>query len=369
MPTLNKSNAVETETKPFRPHRLFRSSHAQTLAAHTWPRRVAARELGQGEARLFEVEPGVKLLVRCHWQKNYKEKPTVVLVHGLEGSSDSVYMVSTGHLFYRAKFNVLRLNMRNCGGTAHLTPTLYHSGMSDDLRAVLSELIARDELSQLFLIGHSMGGNLALKMTGDWGAQAPPELFGICAVSPALDLSACADAISHRSNWIYQRSFLAGLRRTMLHKQELFPDIYDASDFDTIRSIREFDERYTARHGGFQNADDYYQRASAIKVIAQIKRPALIIHAQDDPFIPFSSFTHPALRDNPHIKLLAPRHGGHVGFLSDDKRERFWAEHRALEFCRGLLTENERTRRSPSAHSGITNQPATTCASDVLTLS
>lgn len=328
----------ELDAKPFRPHKLFAGGHAQTIVAYAWPRRTADFDFGQREDRYFDVEPGVvRVLAHCHWQTSRRaERPTVVLVHGLEGSGASVYMISTARLFFRAGFNVLRYNMRNCGGTEHLTPTLYHSGMSDDLRHVLGELIGRDGLRQLFLVGHSMGGNVSLKLAGEYGADPPAELRGVCAVSPALDLRACAEAINRRSNWIYQRRFLKSLRRRMRHKQRLYPQTYDMSLFRAVRSIRDFDEHYTARHHGFADADDYYERSSAIKVLAGARVPVLIIHAQDDPFIPFESFRRLASFDNPHLLLLAPPHGGHVGFVSDDPRERFWAEARLVDFCRRL---------------------------------
>jgi predicted alpha/beta-fold hydrolase len=327
--------------KTFRPHPLFRNGHAQTVAAYAWPKRAPQTEVESGEERLFTVAPGVQLRVQCHWQPERAEHPTVVLVHGLEGSSGSVYMISTTRIFRRAGFNVLRMNMRNCGGTEHLTPTLYHSGMSEDPRAVVEELIERDGLRRIFLLGFSMGGNLVLKLAGDYAEQAPPELIGIGAVSPALHLSACAEAISRRSNRLYERRFLSSLRRTMQHKQKLYPEIYEMSDFRRVRTIRDFDEFYTARYGGFSGASDYYERSSAIKVIPQIRRPTLIIHAQDDPFIPSESFRDQALSGNPYVILLFPRHGGHVGFISDNDAERFWAENRALDFCRHLLDEQE----------------------------
>lgn len=326
--------------KPFRPHCLFPSGHAQTLVAHVWPRRAALTTFGRQEERLFEVEPNVKVLAHCHWQDDSRHRPTAVLVHGLEGSSSSVYIISTAQLFFQAGFNVLRYNMRNCGGTEHLTPTLYHSGMSGDLQVVVRELAERDQLTDLFLIGFSMGGNVALKLAGEYGGDAPRQLRGVCAVSPALDLSACAEAINRRSNWIYQRSFLKGLRRRVRHKEQLYPEIYSFDDFRAVRSIRDFDEVYTARHAGFTNADDYYERSSALKVLSQIELPTLIIHAQDDPFIPYESFRQLPSLGNHSLILLTSQRGGHVGFVADDARERFWAENRALDFCT-LLAASE----------------------------
>lgn len=337
-PALSGEIARSLKTKPFRPHPLFRNGHAQTLAAFVWPRRSRLQSAQSAdEARLFEVEDGVSLLAHCRWQRDHLAHPTMVLVHGLEGSSESIYMLGTADKAFRAGFNVLRTNMRNCGGTEHLTPTLYNSGMSGDFRAVLRELIERDRLPSIFLVGFSMGGNVVLKLAGEDGTDAPEELAGVCAVSPALDLGACADRIEHRSNWLYQKRFINSLHRRMHTKRKLHPDLYDISDLHMVRTIRDFDERFTAVHGGYESAVDYYQRASALQFVHRISRPTLILHAQDDPFVPFQSFRHPSITDNSHVTLLAPRHGGHVGFIAEDgsrrDEDRFWGENRIVEFC------------------------------------
>jgi predicted alpha/beta-fold hydrolase len=332
--------------KPFRPHRRFASGHAQTVARHFWPRRrELTREAAGDEERLFEVEPGVRVLVHCRWQPRRLNAPTVLLVHGLEGSSESTYVLGTAEKAQRAGFNALRLNIRTCGNTQHLAPTLYHSGLSEDLRAVIEELIARDHLSEIYLAGFSLGGNQSLKLAGELSDTAPAALRGVAAVSPSIDLAACADRIRRRDNWLYNRSFLAGMRRRMLLAQQLYPERYGTGRLPRARSIREFDDLFTAPHCGFRDADDYYTRASALQFIGRIRVPTLIVHAEDDPFIPFEPFHHPSLRDNPNVLLLAPRHGGHVGFVADqaapDDPDRFWAENRVVEFFRLLSKSRE----------------------------
>lgn len=334
-PAIMQEIAATLRARPFIPHPLFRQGHAQTILAYLWPRRFALREHLQDEARIFEVEAGVRVLVHCRWQAVRRAHPTLLIVHGLEGSSESIYMLGTARKAYRAGFNVLRLNIRTCGGTEHLTETLYNSSMSGDLRAVISELVERDRLSHIFLAGFSLGGNMSLKLAGELGAEMP-ELSAVAAVSPSIDLSACADAIERRDNWLYQKQFVRSLNKRMRLAQQLYPHRYDISELHLARTIREFDSRYTAPHGGFADVTDYYTRASSLPLIARIRRPTLIIHAQDDPFIPFSSFRDPSLQANPHIILLAPEHGGHVGFVAGETRaeDRFWSENRVVEFCR-----------------------------------
>ncbi len=260
--------------------------------------------------------------------------PTLVLLHGLEGSSESGYMLGCAEKASVAGFNVVRLNQRNCGGTEHLTPTLYHSGRSADLRAVALELIERDRLPEILFAGYSMGGNLVLKMAGEFGDAAPKELRGIVAVAPCLDLAACADALGEARNIVYNGHFVRKLKGRMRRKARMFAGIYSLDGLGRVHSVREFDEMITARFCGFTGADDYYARSSAMHVLETIRVPTLILTAQDDPFVPYSTFEREAILKNPKIRLVAPAHGGHCGFISEEGgEERFWSEARVVEFC------------------------------------
>ena len=307
-----------------------------TIAAAFWPRRNPG--LNHAEDRLFEVEPGSRLLARCHWQPESRRHPTLVAVHGLEGSSESGYMLGTAEKAFRRGFNVVRLNQRNCGGTEKLTPTLYNSGLSGDMRAVVMELIERDGLPEVFAAGFSMGGNLVLKMAGEFGDIAPAGLRGVATVCPSIDLAACADAVGEPRNFIYEWHFVASLKRRMRYKARLFPERYPLDGIGRVRSVREFDDVITARFCGFRDADDYYGRSSAQRVLAAIRVPTLIITAQDDPMVPHAPFLDSSLQLNPNITVVAPRHGGHCAFLARDSgEERFWAEARIVEFCEQQL--------------------------------
>jgi hypothetical protein len=303
-----------------------------TLVATRLPRRYA--RLPAPAERLFEVEPGTRILGHCHWQAEPRRHPTLVLVHGLEGSSASPYMPGTAEKAFAAGFNAIRMNQRNCGGTERLTATLYNSGLSGDYRAVLAELIERDALPELFFAGYSMGGNLVLKMAGELGEAAPRELGGVCAVCPSLDLAACADACDAPRNSFYRWHFVTNLKKRYREKVRLFPERYGLDGLERVSTIRGFDDVITAPHCGYRDAADYYHRASAARVLANIRVSALILTAQDDPLVPFASFRDPAIAGNPHVTLLAPEHGGHCGFISRrDGEERFWAEARVVEFC------------------------------------
>jgi uncharacterized protein len=319
----------------FEPHPLLKNRHAMTIAAAYWPRRFA---LPKGEARLFRVTEDSQLLAACHWQEGKRrDVPVIAIVHGLEGSCDSNHVLGITEKAYQRGFHVVRLNQRNCGDSETLTPTLYNSGMSGDYRAVLEELTEGDGFTQIFFAGYSMGGNLVTKMAGEYGERVPRALRAVCAVCPALDLAACADALERRENYFYQRHFVKGLMARYARKAALFPKTYSRDGVGEIRSVRGFDDAITAPCFGYRDAQEYYEAAGARKVIARVRVPMLMITAQDDPFVPYESFLAALVAENPAIRLMAPEHGGHCGFVSRHGGvERFWAEARVVEFCDGL---------------------------------
>jgi len=333
--------ARDFETKPFNPYRLLKQGDAQTLGAYFWPRRFRLGDRTGDEERLFEVEPGSQVLARCRWQPHRTKQPTLVMWHGMEGSTESSYMLTTAEKIFRLGFNVVRVNYRNCGGTEHLSPTLYHGGLTNDLRAVLDELIARDRLSRLFIAGFSLGGNMVLKLAGEYDENPPPELKAVCAVSPSIDLRASTNLMAQPRNWIYQQDFLRRLKNRIKVKEKLFPGHYDSSLLNGVRSVEQFDNRYVAPHFGFADANDYYAKASSLPFIGRIRIPTLIIHAKDDPFIPFEPMRDPSIAANPYVLLLDTERGGHVAFLSANPGEdRFWAESRLVDFFKLVAGES-----------------------------
>lgn len=334
-------------TKPFVPYWLLKRGDAQTIGAYLWPRRFRLRDHTGDEERLFEVEPGSQILAHCRWQPNPTEQPTLVMWHGMEGSTASAYMLTTADKMFRVGFNIVRVNFRNCGGTEHLSPTLYHGGLTADLRVVIDELIARDGLQQLFIAGFSLGGNMVLKLAGEYGANPPAEVKAICAVSPSIDLRASTSLIARRRNWIYQQDFLRRLKNRIKVKEKLFPGRYDSEHLTGVRSVEQFDNSYVAPHFGFADANDYYAKSSSRPLIGHIRVPTLIIHAKDDPFIPFEPLRDPSIAANPYILLLATEQGGHVAFVSADAGEdRFWAESRLVDFFM-LVAEDARRPARP----------------------
>ena len=273
------------------------------------------------------------MLCHCHWQANRRSAMTLVIVHGLEGSSESGYVIGTGSKAWCAGMNVVRMNMRNCGNTESLGPTLYNSSMSDDVGAVAQALIAEEGLQKLALAGFSMGGNLVLKLLGEWGADAPPQVVAGIGVSPSVDLAASADALHDPANRVYEMKFLWGLRRRMQRKAALYPSVYDLRYLRGLRSLRDFDDQITARYCGFLDAQDYYTRAAASNVIDRITVPTLIVHAEDDPFIRILPATRQKLLHNRHITYFETERGGHCAFLAEaNGYDGRWAERQAIAF-------------------------------------
>ncbi len=285
------------------------------------------------EARFFTVAPESQVLGYCHWQSDPKRSPTLIFVHGLEGCSESHYMLGIAEKAWRQGFNVVRLNQRNCGGTEHLTPTLYNNGMSGDVRSVFGELTSRDGLDSIWLGGYSMGGNLVLRAAGELGGSSP-ALKGVVAVCPNIDPAACTAALIQPRNWIYNRHFVQSLKACLKRKAAFFPGKYDLSRLPAIQTLLDFDEAYTAPDGGYQNAADYYEQAGSRHVLGSIAVPTLLLTAQDDPFIPHWIFDTPAIRTNSRIRFEAPAHGGHCGFVQRavPGEDRYWAENRLIDF-------------------------------------
>jgi predicted alpha/beta-fold hydrolase len=320
----------------FVPRRFLRGGHIQTLASFFLPRRKFPPP---AEERLIEVEPGVKVLCHCHWQPNRQNALTIIIVHGLEGSSDSDYMLGIAAKGMTAGMNVIRMNQRNCGGTDGISPTLYHSGRSPDIAAVAHHLIGHDHISRFALAGFSMGGNLVLKLAGEWGSQGPPQFCAVTAVCPAMNLAASADALHLPVNRLYEYYFIWKLRRRLYAKSKLFPERFDTSRMRGVRSLRDFDDKVTAYYSGFTGADDYYSRAAAANVIDRIAMPTFILHAANDPFIRILPETRHKVLSNSNITFVETEDGGHCSFLGErdgnvNGDDGHWAETQVVEFLR-----------------------------------
>ena len=314
----------------FVPRRGLGGPHLQTLAGQLLRRRI---HLPLAEKRLFRVEDTVEVLCFCHWQNPTRSALTVLMVHGLEGSSESQYLIGSAEKALAAGMNVVRMNVRSCGGTEHLSPTLYHSGLCSDIGAVAKVLIEEGKTARIALLGFSMGGNMVLKLAGEWGSDVPPEVCAVAAVCPALDLAASADALHLPGNRIYEQYFVWNLKRRMKHKARLFPDHFDVRRLQGVRTLYQFDDAITAHYFGFADAADYYRCAAASNVLDRIAVPTLVLHSADDPFIKILPESRAKLLANPYLRYIETKYGGHCGFIAAPRGyDGRWAERTTVEF-------------------------------------
>jgi predicted alpha/beta-fold hydrolase len=284
--------------------------------------------------RYFDVDADSRVAADCHWQARPREHVTIVALHGLNGSSDAHYMRGLAAKAFARGLNVVRLNQRNCGDTERLSVGLFHSGLTADAAHVVHELTDIDGLPTIAVAGYSLGGNLALKLAAEYGRHAPSSFKAVAAVSPIIEIGECVRALERRGNALYQWNFVKDLKRRMRRKNRVSPGQFDLARMRAVRTVRQFDETYTAPYFGFRSADDYYYRASSLRIIDRIAVPALVITAEDDPFVPPDAFRDPRLTDNPFIDLRICRHGGHCGFVgpASPADDGYWAENQIVDF-------------------------------------
>lgn len=305
---------------PFEP--LFRNPHLATIAGNFWSRPELEKRWPV-EERIYRTAPDAQILV--HTQRPSAEpKGEIVMIHGLEGSSDSGYMRSMAYRALELGFVAHRFNMRSCGGTDHLSVSSYHAGQTIDALELLRQ---RHESggAPMYLVGFSLGGNVALKLAGELGEDGNTLLAGVIGVSTPIDLAACAAALALRQNYLYQNRFLGRLKDRIRRRNLQAPEIYTLDHLPKVRTIEDFDDYYTSKIFGFGTAQNYFKTQSANQFLERIRVPALLVQAKDDPLIPFRVYDIPAFRTNPNLTLLAADHGGHLGFLSR-KRPRFWVD-------------------------------------------
>jgi predicted alpha/beta-fold hydrolase len=314
---------------------LVRNPHVLTILGNYWPRRIDLARFPVSRIE-YRVDPATRIVVLEH-RPNGPSRGDILFLHGLEGSADAGYIQSFAQAALLRGFTVHRKNLRTCGGTEELCETMYHSGLTSDTREIAARIRARSR-NPLFLVGFSLGGNVVLKLAGELGHS--DLLSGVCAVSTPIDLAVCVRNIDRPSNLLYARRFLERLCNRVRRKSKLAPHLYTENGLDDVKTIWEFDDRFTAPLFGFGAAANYYATQSAIRYLDAIRTPTLVIAAKDDPLVPFALYEHPAFRSNPALTLLAPQFGGHLGFLSR-KKPRFWVDNIALNWIEGRLNEKQ----------------------------
>ncbi len=339
----------------FEPHPWIRGPHAQTIVARFlgWP----APRLASTYAEV-DVAGGSRVSVLDSTPQAWGSGgPVAILVHGLSGSARSPYVVRVGRKLVEVGVRVVRMNLRGAGAGFGSSRTYYHSGLTDDLRAVAGRVHRLAPYSPIALVGFSLGANLALKLAAEAADRAVPGLDCVVAANPPLDLEASCRRIREPANRIYDRNFVRTLRGDVRRLRSAYPDL-PATDLANVASLFDFDGSYTAPSNGFRDAGDYYARSSAGPMVSRIRVPGLVIHAEDDPFVPVESIRRLTFPANLALELIP--HGGHLGYLSRDPwlGDRRWLDNRVLAWLAHRWTlADPAPRARPRGEYRLANAP------------
>lgn len=313
----------------YRPPPWLRSGHLQSV----WPSLFRKVTVSDPESEVLQTADDDEL--HLDWYRQGSDR-LAIISHGLEGHSRRPYVLGLTKALLAQGWDVLAWNFRSCGGVMNRQPRFYHSGATDDLQQVVEHALAKP-YQTVFLSGFSMGGNLTLLYLGEQGERVDSKICGAVAYSVPCDLAGSADMLALPSRKIYMQRFLKDLHGKMHAKAQKFPGLIDVSDFDKIQSFHEFDERYTAPLHGFRSAVDYWTQCSALGRLKDIRVPALMVNAADDPFLSAKCFPESPAVLGTHVHLDSPKWGGHVGFVEHGRDGYYWSERRALAFLQAVV--------------------------------
>jgi predicted alpha/beta-fold hydrolase len=315
MPVLN--------TDEYLPAFLFRNNHINTIFPYFFRKRPALtfqrKQVETPDGDFFDVD----------WLLQSNNDKLMVLLHGLEGSSHSQYILGTASLFQKSGFNVAAINFRSCSGTLNRGKKLYHSGFTEDLEYFLQ--YHSQPFSQIFLCGFSLGGSVVMNYLGRKYPSDNVSISAAAGVSVPCDLHSGSIRLRKWYNYIYEQKFLTSLTSKIKSLSEINPEVFDAGQIKKVRSLMDFDDYYTAPIHGFKDGLDYYRTCSCLPVLRHVKVPSLLINAQDDSFLTPEAFPYSIAEENDYLHLDAPRYGGHVGF-SQFRAETYWNEMKVLNF-------------------------------------
>lgn len=256
-------------------------------------------------------------------------KRLAILCHGLEGSSHSNYIIGAAGLLSEKGWDIVAINYRGCSGEMNNSLRMYHSGATDDLQTVLNAVF--DAYNEIAIVGFSLGGNLAIKYCGEKGAEIDPRIKSVVAVSVPLDLGASSKHIGRPANFIYETKFLWSLKSKIRKKHAQFPEQIKIELLDGVKTLYDFDDKFTAPIHGFKNASHYYSECSSKSFLEYLTVPCLVLNAKDDPFLPEECYPDRDHLSNTWLNFETPEYGGHVGFVQPGKKY-YWSEEKILWF-------------------------------------
>jgi uncharacterized protein len=308
-------------SKPYSPPRFLFSPHLETIFPALL-RRVQLQPFTRERINTPDDD-----FLDLDWLKQGAEK-VVIISHGLEGNTTRAYIKGMAKALFSGGFDILAWNFRGCSEELNRRLRFYHSGATDDLHTVVQHAIGKG-YQEVFLVGFSLGGNVTLKYLGE--RKPAPQIKKSVAISVPMELETSCQKISEPANWIYSNRFLKSLKNKILTKAARMPEL-ETKGIEKIRTLLDFDNRYTAPLHGFENAIDYYRKSSSINFVPDISTPTLIINTLNDPFLSKACFPSEVLKNHGHVSLEILLRGGHVGFTQFNKNGLYWSEQRTLDF-------------------------------------
>src|SRR6266404_3939065 len=309
----------------YRCPRLLSNGHLQTL----WPSLL--RRVSLVAYRRERIATPDRDFIDLDWAKNGSQR-LAVLAHGLEGDSKRHYMLGMVNALVKRGWDAVAWNARGCSGEPNRVLRFTHSGATEDLQTVISHVLSAYDYSTIALIGFSLGGNLTLKYLGEQGQELDSRLKAAVAFSVPCDLRSSSIRLAKPWNWIYMQRFLSTLHGKIRAMMKVMPGKIDDRGYGQLLNFKDFDDRYTAPIHGFKDAEDYWRKCSCKPFLRNVRVPALLVNARNDPFLAEECYPIEEAKTNGYLHLEIPATGGHVGFSSFNSGGEYWSESRAVPF-------------------------------------
>ncbi len=314
------------KNSPYNPGLIYRSGHFQTVFPTLF------RKVEGINYRRQRIETPDDDFIDLDFSEVSGADSAVIICHGLEGSADRAYMRGMARAFNSAGIDAVCYNYRGCSGVMNRQLRMYNAGATDDLHLVVKHVLSLRKYRAITLTGFSLGGNLVLKYGGDFSSDIDKRIKNIIAISAPCDLHNSSIELHKKQNYLYQKRFILMLKEKIELKRKDHPEI-DKIDLKSIKTLWEFDDKITAPLHGFKDALDYWTNSSSAPLLGQIKIPALILNALDDPILGEKCYPFEEAEKSGYLFLEASKQGGHVGFMSGSKDPVYYSERRALEFA------------------------------------
>lgn len=312
----------------YKPKFIFRNGHISTIYSGLF-RKVEGVTQKRERITLPDSD-----FIDLDWSHaNAPTNQLLIIIHGLEGNAQRHYMLGSAKIANQNGIDAVCINLRGCSGEVNTSFQSYHSGKTDDLASVLNYITSKYSYDTIYLNGFSLGGNLILKYLGET-AKLPKEVKAAVTVSVPVYLKGSLQCLMTSGNVMYSTKFLKDLKEKLKQKQQQFPEKINSSDFNSVKTLKDFDDVYTSKAHGFKDAYDYYQKSSSLQYLKHISIPTLLINAQNDSFLSKECYPIEAAQQNPNLYLEMPKYGGHVGFYQT--KATYYSEQRMLQFLTEL---------------------------------